>query len=212
LRPPSARPTSPESAASASRDRLRGSRRAGETCCANPIASLAYGLLFAIAGDLITIFAWRNGQVVHRRHFRLFSRRAAACRRSLRDQPAARGRAVFDLLRFARRWPAQCRRTRPSWACCWRLIGFAWERVSTLLFALLAPHHLARSARSAGRDSPVDRPPRPAVDLDSHRRHAGADRFFALTVVSVPLLLDRRTDLRHCPAHQSARRRTPTWW
>ena len=28
--------------------------------CANPIASLAYGLLFAIAGDLILIFAWRN--------------------------------------------------------------------------------------------------------------------------------------------------------
>lgn len=27
---------------------------------ANPIASLAYGLLFAIAGDVILIFAWRN--------------------------------------------------------------------------------------------------------------------------------------------------------
>ena len=27
---------------------------------ANPIASLSYGLLFAIAGDLITIFAWQS--------------------------------------------------------------------------------------------------------------------------------------------------------
>jgi uncharacterized membrane protein len=28
--------------------------------CANPIASLAYGLLFAIAGDVALIFSWRN--------------------------------------------------------------------------------------------------------------------------------------------------------
>jgi uncharacterized membrane protein len=63
LRPPSARPTSPESPQRRHRRPFAWLAAGWRDLCANPIASLAYGLLFAIAGDLITIFAWRNGQL-----------------------------------------------------------------------------------------------------------------------------------------------------
>lgn len=159
---------------------------------AYPIASLSYGLLFAIAGDLITLFAWRQGHffIAATSGFMLIAPMLCGglyeiSRRREQGLPStflvslAGGRRNFgELARFG---------------LLLAIIGLSWERVSTLLFLLLAPHI----------------PPDLLILLgEMHKLPENRDLLFiwvisggtlallvfAISVVSVPLLLDRQVD------------------
>ena len=105
---------------------------------ANPIASLAYGLLFAIAGDLILIFAWRTpylftdsvsgfflvAPLLAGGIYEISKRRADGLHTTFIDSLAC--------------W----RRNGQSMAMFGMLLAFAaiiWERTSAVFFALLIP-------------------------------------------------------------------------
>ncbi len=104
----------------------------------NPIASLAYGLLFAIAGDVILIFSWRNAY--------LFT---AALSGFFLVAPLLAG----GLYEISRRRAAGLRSTFVDSLAGWRrngesmamfgllltLAAIVWERTSAVLFALFVP-------------------------------------------------------------------------
>jgi hypothetical protein len=95
-------------AASPSASPWYGWPRAGATCA--PIPSPAsYGLLFAIIGDLITIFAWRQGHLFIAATSGFLLIAPVALRRTVRDQPPPPGRPVFDFPGIAGGWPPQRR-------------------------------------------------------------------------------------------------------
>ncbi|MBL8423147.1 MAG: DUF2189 domain-containing protein [Candidatus Accumulibacter phosphatis] len=161
---------------------------------ANPIASLAYGLLFAIAGDLITIFAWRNGRIfiiATSGFFLVAPLLAGGLYEISRRREAGQSSTFFSSLAGGRRNARELAKLGLLLAT----IGLAWERISTLLFALLAP---------------AITPDLPSLLAEIHLSTDHRDLLliwilcggtlalmvFAITVVSVPLLLDRRTDFR----------------
>jgi len=105
---------------------------------ANPIASLAYGLLFAIAGDIILIFAWGNpylstaavsgfflvGPLLAGGLYEISRRHAGGLHSTFFDSLAGWGRngqsmAMFGLLLA--------------------LASLIWERTSAIFFALFVP-------------------------------------------------------------------------
>lgn len=106
--------------------------------CANPIASLAYGLLFAISGDLILIFAWRTPY--------LFT---AAVSGFFLVAPLLSG----GLYEISRRLGLGQRTTYIESLACWRrngqsmalfgmllaFVAIIWERTSAVFFAILIP-------------------------------------------------------------------------
>ncbi|HMW19085.1 MAG TPA: DUF2189 domain-containing protein [Accumulibacter sp.] len=106
--------------------------------CASPIASLAYGLLFAIAGDLIVIFAWRNGRLFIAATsgffliapllagglYEISRRRAAGLSSTFLSSLAGGKRNATELIKLGLVLAA---------------IGLSWERLSNFLFSLLAP-------------------------------------------------------------------------
>lgn len=160
--------------------------------CANPIASLAYGLLFAIAGDLILIFAWRSPHlftVAISGFFLIAPLLAGGLYEISRRQAAGRTSSFIDSL-------AGWRRNGQSMAMfglLLALVGIAWERLSAVLFALLAPDltpNLSAFVSSI---------------LGAHEYRsltvvwfvAGGSLalfVFAISATSVPMLLDRDTD------------------
>ena len=159
---------------------------------ANPIASLAYGLLFAIAGDLILIFAWRSPH--------LFT---AAISGFFLIAPLLAG-GLYEISRRQARGEhstfteslAGWRRNGQSMAMfglLLALVAIVWERLSAVLFALLAP----------------DLPPDfsaffSAILQNAEYRKLTSAWFvvggslallvFSISAISVPMLLDRKVD------------------
>lgn len=105
---------------------------------ANPIASLAYGLLFAIAGDVILLFSWRNPYLFTAAvsGFFLLAPLLAGglyeiSRRQERNLPSTFGDSL-----------AAWRRNGQSMAMFGLLLALAaiiWERTSAVFFALFVP-------------------------------------------------------------------------
>lgn len=159
---------------------------------ANPIASLAYGLLFAIAGDFILLFAWRNPQLFTAAvsgFFLVAPLLAGGLYEISRRQAAGQASTFVDSL-------AGWRRNGQSMAMfglLLALIGIAWERISAILFALLAPD--LTPDLSAFVSSIVTSGDYRAL-LSAWLIAGGslALLVFAISAVSVPMLLDRDTD------------------
>lgn len=160
---------------------------------AEPIASLAYGMLFATAGDLITIFAWRKGHLFIAATSGFFliapllagglyeiSRRRARGQSSTFFISLAGGRRnVMELVKMGLLLGA---------------IGMAWERLSTFLFALLAPD-IPPDLLSLLAAMPQVPEHRDLLIIWTLTGGTLALFVFAITVVSVPLLLDRQASL-----------------
>lgn len=156
---------------------------------ASPIASLAYGLLFALAGDLITIFAWRNGQVFIAATSGFFliapllagglyeiSRRREAGQSSTFLVSLAGGlRNARELIKFGFLLGA---------------VGLSWERISASLFALLAPD-ITPDLLNLLAVMHLNVEHRDLLIIWLLSGGTLALLVFAITVVSVPLLLDR---------------------
>jgi uncharacterized membrane protein len=147
---------------------------------ANPGPSLAYGLLFAIGGDLIMLAALRHPYLltVAVSGFFLVAPLLAAGLYELSRQ-TARGRKIMfiDSLRCYQR-------NGQSMAIFGLVIGLAalfWERFSAIAFALLG--------ESSGVDSGVF-----LSRILLSGEHGTFAVIFALSVVSVPLMLDRDSD------------------
>ena len=158
---------------------------------ANPIASLAYGLLFAIAGDLITIFAWRNGHffIVATSGFFLVAPLLAGglYEISRRLENGQKSTFLGSL--------AGGRRNAIELAKLGLLLGFfglAWERISSLLFAFLAPG-IAPDLLALLAEIHLSVEHRDLLLIWILVGGIQALLVFSLTVISVPLLLDRPT-------------------
>lgn len=159
---------------------------------ANPLASLAYGLLFAISGDIILVFAWRNA------HFFL-----AAISGFFLISPLL----CAGIYEISRRREAGQTSTHIESLAGWSrngesiamlglflaFVGFVWERLSAVLFTLLIPESTPDLASFVSG----------IVRADEYRLLAivwlvaGACLaffVFAISAVSIPMLLDRDTD------------------
>ncbi|MEF8700220.1 MAG: DUF2189 domain-containing protein [Candidatus Accumulibacter sp. UW26] len=161
--------------------------------CASPIASLAYGLLFAIAGDLITLFAWRNGQlfiVATSGFFLVAPLLAGGLYEISRRRETGQSSTFFVSLAGGRRNALELAKLGLLLAA----IGFVWERISTLLFAFLAPA-ISPDLLALLAEIHLSTEHRDLLLIWILIGGTLALIVFALTVVSVPLLLDRPTDL-----------------
>ncbi|HPT49386.1 MAG TPA: DUF2189 domain-containing protein [Accumulibacter sp.] len=160
---------------------------------ANPIASLAYGLLFAIAGDLITIFAWRNGHLFLAAvsgFFLVAPLLAGGLYEISRRHAAGQPSTFFVSL-------AGGRRNAPALIALGlflAFIGLAWERLSTALFLLLAPT-IPPDLLGLLAALPQSAEFRDLLFIWLLSGGILALLVFAVTVVSVPLLLDRDVGL-----------------
>lgn len=158
----------------------------------NPIASLAYGLLFAIAGDVILIFSWRNPY--------LFT---AAVSGFVLVAPLLAG----GLYEISRRHANGLTTTFVESLAAWRrngqsiamfglllaLAAIIWERTSAVIFAILVPGLTPDLWGFIG-----------GVLLNPD--HVGltlvwlavggllATLVFGISAISVPMLIDRDTD------------------
>ncbi|MBA3997699.1 MAG: hypothetical protein C0466_11080 [Candidatus Accumulibacter sp.] len=159
---------------------------------ANPIASLSYGLLFAIGGDFILIFAWRSPQLFTAAvsgFFLIAPLLAGGLYEISRRRAAGRSSTFVDSL-------AGWRRNGQSIAMfglLLALIGIAWERISAILFALLAPDltpDLAAFVSSIFTSGAY----RGLLAAWLVAGGSLALLVFAISAVSVPMLLDRDAD------------------
>jgi len=167
-------------------------RSGWQDLAANPIASLAYGLLFAIAGDIILIFVWRNAH--------LFS---AAISGFFLISPLL----CAGLYEISRRREAGLPSTHLDSLGGWTrngesiamfglflaFIGFVWERLSAVLFALLAPD-LAPDLSAFISSILGAREYRLLMIVWFIAGGCLALFVFAISAVSIPMLLDRDTD------------------
>ena len=161
---------------------------------ANPIASLAFGLLFAIAGDLITIFAWRNGQVfivATSGFFLVAPLLAGGLYEISRRLETGQSSTFFVSLAGGRRNAIELSKLGLLLAA----IGLAWERISTLLFAFLAPD-ITPDLLALLAEIHLSTDHRDLLLIWILIGGTLALIVFAITVISVPLLLDRQTDFR----------------
>ncbi|MBP9804350.1 MAG: DUF2189 domain-containing protein [Candidatus Accumulibacter sp.] len=161
---------------------------------ANPFASLAYGLLFAIAGDLITIFAWRRGQlfiVATSGFFLVAPLLAGGLYEISRRFESGQTSSFVTSLAGGRRNAAELLMLGVLLAAT----GFAWERISTLLFALLAPN-IAPDLLTLLAEIHFSTDHRDLLLIWILMGGTVALFVFAVTVISVPLLLDRPADFR----------------
>jgi uncharacterized membrane protein len=105
---------------------------------ANPVASLAYGLLFAIGGDLILIFSWRSPYLITAAvsgFFLVAPLLAGGLYEISRRQSNGQPSTFIDSL-------AAWRRNGQSIAMFGLLMALAaiiWERTSAVFFALFVP-------------------------------------------------------------------------
>ncbi|EXI82623.1 MAG: putative integral membrane protein [Candidatus Accumulibacter appositus] len=159
---------------------------------ANPIASLSYGLLFAIFGDLITIFAWRQGHlfIAATSGFLLIAPLLCGGLYEIsRRRQAGQSSTFLVSLAGGRRNARELIKLGVLLA----LVGLSWERISTLLFLLLAPH-IPPDLLSLLAEMPKLPENRDLMIIWLLSGGSLALLVFAITVVSVPLLLDRRVD------------------
>jgi len=156
--------------------------------CANPIASLAYGLLFAIAGDLITIFAWRKGHlfiVATSGFFLIAPLLAGGLYEISRRRERGLSSTFFSSLAGGRRNACELIKLGLLLGC----IGIAWERASTLLFLFLAPD-ITPDLVALLAEIHLSTDHRDLLLIWILSGGILALLVFAITVVSVPLLLD----------------------
>jgi len=159
---------------------------------ANPIASLAYGLLFAIAGDFILIFAWRSPHLFTAAisgFFLIAPLLAGGLYEISRRQALGQHSTFVDSL-------AGWRRNGQSMALfglLLALVAIAWERISAILFALLAPELTPDfSTFLSGILGNAE-----YLNLTTAWFVVGGSLalfVFAISAVSVPMLLDRQVD------------------
>lgn len=153
-----------------------------------PIASLAYGLLFAIAGDLLLVSLWRSPQhfLVAVSGFLIVAPLLCAglYELSRRSERGLASRFSDSLAGFARG-----REGLTAFGLLLILLWVAWERLSALLFA-------GTAASASGTN---------AVEFAARVASGGGElalawlllgavvalTVFMLSVVSVPLLIDR---------------------
>ena len=161
--------------------------------CANPIASLAYGLLFAIAGDVILIFSWRNAYLFTAAlsgFFLVAPLLAGGLYEISRRRAAGQHSTFFDSL-------AGWRRNGQSMALFGLLLALAaivWERTSAVIFAAFVPTLTPDIAAFV-------------TGVLLNPEHFGltlawilsggvlALLVFAVSAVSIPLLVDRPVDV-----------------
>ncbi len=160
---------------------------------ANPIASLAYGLLFAIAGDLITLFAWRNGQLfiaATSGFFLVAPLLAGGLYEISRRRESGQSSTFFVTLAGGRRNARQLLTLGLLLATA----GLLWERLSTGLFNLLAP---GMTPDLLGLLAVVHESSEQRDLLLIWLLGGGtlAVLVFSATVISVPMLLDRPVGL-----------------
>lgn len=159
---------------------------------ANPIASLAYGLLFAIAGDFILLFAWQRPQLFTAAisgFFLVAPLLAAGLYEISRRQAAGRTSTFIDSL-------AGWRRNGQSLALfglLLALVGIAWERLSAILFALLA-EDLAPDLSTFAASILGSEDYRVLMIVWFIAGGSLALLVFAISAISVPMLVDRDCD------------------
>lgn len=173
--------------------RIRSWLRAGwGDLCANPIASLAYGLLFAIAGDIILLFAMRSAHLFTAAisgFFLVAPLLAGGLFEISRRQESGKKSTFIDSL-------AGWHRNGQSVAMlglALALVGIAWERLSALLFALLAPDvspdiDAFVTAILSSRDY------RSLISIWLISGAGVAMLVFSVSAISAPLLVDRQLD------------------
>jgi uncharacterized membrane protein len=161
--------------------------------CRTPIASIAYGLLFSLGGDAILVFAWQSPQlfVVAVSGFVLVSPILAAglYELSRRTERGEASRFVDSLTVFARG-----REGLALFSLLVVLLWVAWERFSAVMFSMMLPAHeglnaiqfVSAALGGTGR-----------TELALAWLIAGgalAFAVFAISIISVPLLIDRNSD------------------
>lgn len=161
--------------------------------CRTPIASIAYGLLFSLGGDAILIFAWQTPQlfVVAVSGFVLISPILAAglYELSRRAEYGESSRFVDSLAVFSRG-----REGLALFSLLVVLIWVAWERFSAVMFSMMLPaqeglnaiQFVTSALSGAGR-----------TELALAWLIVGGIlslAVFAISIVSVPLLIDRNSD------------------
>ena len=159
---------------------------------ANPIASVSYGLLFAIIGDLITIFAWRQGHlfIAATSGFLLIAPLLCGGLYEIsRRRQSGQSSTFLESLAGGRRNAGELIKLGLLLA----IIALCWERVSTLLFLVLAPH-IPPDLLILLAEMPKLPENRDLMIIWLMSGGSLALLVFAITVVSVPLLLDRQVD------------------
>lgn len=154
-----------------------------------PIASLAYGLLFAIAGDLLLISLWQRPQyfLIAISGFFIVAPLLSAglFELSRRGERGLDSRFVDSLAAFVRG-----REGLALFGMLLVLLWVAWERLSAILFASLlagaAPGNVGDFFALAGGDA--------LIVVWFAVGALLALLVFVLSVVSVPLLIDRDSD------------------
>lgn len=160
----------------------RGMRRA-------PIASLSYGLLFAIAGDLLLVSLWQRPQyfLIAVSGFFIVAPLLSAglFELSRRGERGLDSRFIDSLAAFARG-----REGLALFGMLLVLLAIAWERFSAILFATLlagaTPANIGDFFSLAGGDA--------LIVVWFAVGALLALLVFMLSVVSVPLLIDRDSD------------------
>lgn len=161
--------------------------------CQTPIASIAYGLLFSLGGDAILVFAWKSPQlfVVAVSGFVLVSPILAAglyelSRRTERGEPS---RFIDSLAVFSR-----SREGLALFSLLVVLLWVAWERFSAVMFSMMLP---AQEGLNAIQSVLSAIGPEGRSGLMIAWLFAGgllSLGVFAISIVSVPLLIDRNSD------------------
>ena len=167
-------------------------RAAWQDLRANPIASLAYGLLFAIAGDVILILVWHNAHLFFAAISGFFLISPLLCAGlyeiSRRRESGLSSTHLQSLAGWSRNGESIA-----MFGLFLAFVGFVWERLSAVLFTLLAPD-LATELGSfiSGIAHSSEHLTLAIVWL-----LAGgclALFVFAISAVSIPMLLDRDAD------------------
>lgn len=164
----------------------------GRDMRANPIASLAYGLLFAIAGDVILIFSWRNAYLFTAAvsGFFLIAPLLAGglYEISRRHADGLHSTFVDSLAGWSRNGQSMA-----MYGLLLALLALVWERSSAVLFALFVAELTPDLAAFVS-----------TVLLNPEYRGLTLAWFlvggalsllvFALSAVSIPMLVDRQVD------------------
>ena len=160
---------------------------------ANPIASLAYGLLFAIGGDLILIFSWRSPYLFTAAvsgFFLIAPLLAGGLYEISRRQESGLSSTFIDSLSA---W-SRNGQSVALFGLMLALLAIIWERTSAVFFAVSIPG-LTPDIRSFVTQVVLNTE---FLGLTLAWTLAGgvlAAGVFSVSAVSIPMLIDRDTDV-----------------